>query len=569
MKRASQWRRKQQPNAPPTYPPLPTIPEKKIRQPVAHTRTQKKKKKRNQITASTPRVFFSVSVGREDKGERGHLPHGGMQHDLSIDDMPEEIVAAVLAAARPVDRHPCRRVCWRWRALTPPVMEREYPIPYTSALAAEGDVRMLRWALEEGFLLRGEQACKAAARSGSIEMLSALSDRGLIFDRSTVRAAARCGQVDAVLWLREQGCPWDSDVPRAFAAAGSIEGMEMAMHHRCSMDVWLNVSAACRKGRLEVLEWIAARVSGHRGADGGHDVVVLRIMLQYFTGAVVKQGHLHLLRWMADMGVSMKGIGDGAVMHERWEVLEWLEARRRSTHPHERPLTCAGALMIGDVDAAERLYSPHPHIRGHDFGLHAAAARSGDVRAVEWVRSKGLPWDEEACNVAAAPLLKWLIENGCPHNSGVCVQLARAGDVEALTWAIGKGCVWTSHAYREAAKWRRLNVLRWAHDAGLRLGDRGGGEPKRKPEAVRYGVVMEAAAAGHVDVLAWASTVGLLASARSVWKMFRAASANRRHAVIRWALAEGFVPERDSYEVASRKGWVDTVRLCEMGGCGR
>jgi hypothetical protein len=46
------------------------------------------------------------------------------------------------------------------------------------------------------------------------------------------------------------------------------------------------------------------------------------------------------------------------------------------------------------------------------------AAKSGNLKMVQWLRKTGYPWDETTCEAAAIKgnleMLKWLQNAGCP-----------------------------------------------------------------------------------------------------------------------------------------------------------
>jgi len=74
----------------------------------------------------------------------------------------------------------------------------------------------------------------------------------------------------------------------------------------------------------------------------------------------------------------------------------------------------------------------------------AAAAASGRIRVLEWLRGRGGAFDDLACYAAAKGgqlgVLRWLRERGCPWSRDTCRAAAQAGHVELLRWAIESGC---------------------------------------------------------------------------------------------------------------------------------
>ena len=72
-----------------------------------------------------------------------------------------------------------------------------------------------------------------------------------------------------------------------------------------------------------------------------------------------------------------------------------------------------------------------------------AAARSGQLEALKWLREKDAPWDEVTC---------------------VCA--AMGGHLEVLQWMRANGCLWDERTCEIAAQNDHLEVLQWAHENG-------------------------------------------------------------------------------------------------------
>ena len=91
-------------------------------------------------------------------------------------------------------------------------------------------------------------------------------------------------------------------------------------------------------------------------------------------------------------------------------------------------MACAMAASMGDVAILEELdrSGGTPCLR--DSLVCAGAARSGQVRALRWLRGRGARWDWRTCD-----------------------GLARMGDSEALRWAISAGCPVCMRSFATAA----------------------------------------------------------------------------------------------------------------------
>ena len=80
------------------------------------------------------------------------------------------------------------------------------------------------------------------------------------------------------------------------------------------------------------------------------------------------------------------------------------------------------------------------------------AARSGNLRLVQWLRDEGCPWDTFACAHASRHLevLRWLRANGCPWDAQTCDSAVDRGR-PVLSWARANGAPWTAKTRDQAA----------------------------------------------------------------------------------------------------------------------
>jgi hypothetical protein len=92
-----------------------------------------------------------------------------------------------------------------------------FPVNANTAVcraAEEGRLPMVRWLVETPGLEAPltEELAKAAARSGSLELLRYLHERDCPWDERTWSAAVRNGSQEMREWLQESGCPTQVDV---------------------------------------------------------------------------------------------------------------------------------------------------------------------------------------------------------------------------------------------------------------------------------------------------------------------------------------------------------------------
>jgi hypothetical protein len=134
--------------------------------------------------------------------------------------------------------------------------------------------------------------------------------------------------------------------------------------------------------------------------------------------------------------------------------------------------------------------------------MHACieAAKRGDLRMLQMLRQKGVPWSVDVCEWAAEgghlELLKSAVRNGCPwwgartmckaarrgdvamqfcHESGfpltkgVCEGAARGCQLAALAWLRERGCPWGVGTPTAAAANCDLEMLQFCAANGCRI----------------------------------------------------------------------------------------------------
>ncbi|KXZ45297.1 hypothetical protein GPECTOR_56g393 [Gonium pectorale] len=249
-----------------------------------------------------------------------------------------------------------------------------------------------------------------------------------------------------VEWLESQGFPqtW-----RAFAAA------------------------AKRPDALERFAWLAQR--GYPRPDGGKLVVSLRGVARGgnaaavlclaedwpaspdFTdvaGAAAVSGHLHVLQALHSAGrrFDAHGASSGAARNGHLHVLAWLVEE---------------ALGLDAVPLHEELFE--------------AAAGSGRVELLAWLRERGCPWGvrtftadvESGCEAA----LEWLVERGypMPEDGSPYEVAAQAVDVATLEGLRRLGCPWgPARRLLDSGVAGGVPVMSWLVASGCPLHWRGG-----------------------------------------------------------------------------------------------
>jgi hypothetical protein len=513
-----------------------------------------------------------------------------------MDTLPNEMLALVLETVRPIDRHPCRRVCHLWRRLSPPVMDRTNPTPYTTALAREGSVRMLRWAVAEGFPLRSD-ACAAAAEGGHHDAIEWLRAAGCRWGEDAMRAAAQAGRLETAQWMRSRGCPWGDRSVEAFAASGCVAGLQWALDSRRYIPWPVITMRAVQNGRIDVLDW-SARHAPHASNYSAGKVLAL------------EKNDLALLKWFAAHGESMEGLAALAT----GETKLWLESQSQShsqsqsqspprCRPHlpvEEEIPAGGGTEGGWWSAdfgrvAELLENDKYNDDDTNEDEGECSRNENDNDEGECSRNDNNgdgDGDEEDCDDEYEYEYEYEDgydyaddreeeddhkeeridddddddESGYPsyailRESLFCMHLAQNGDTAALAQAVADGRRWSHLAAVEAAKEGHVHVLAWAVGAGLSLGRISSASTDGAPT-----VAGQAASNGRVGVLEWLRCNGLLDPVRGGPEVFEYAADNRQHAVLRWAHEHGFRSTAIACSAAAFHGWTDTLRWLREHG---
>ncbi|KXZ54109.1 hypothetical protein GPECTOR_5g211 [Gonium pectorale] len=274
-----------------------------------------------------------------------------------------------------------------------------------------------------------EETLAAAAGSptpdwaAKVEWLEAQGCRP--FDGVAWRAAACPDAAERLVWLRARGyplTPWAIDVA---ARDLNVPAVRYLLSCEQQQTVWHFDSAltraACGKGQLETLQALRA--------DGWP------MDAASCAFAAARAGHLHVLAWLAEAcgrhGALLCGRGElleAAAESGSVELLAWLRARGCGWGGEE--LTSAAEAGCGA--AVEWLVAQGCPVE--DRGApYAQACLNGDLAMARLLRRLGVPWGpagrvvSDAAGRAPLPLLRWLLEEGCPVGD---YEAARAAAVE-------------------------------------------------------------------------------------------------------------------------------------------
>ncbi|KXZ45037.1 hypothetical protein GPECTOR_59g645 [Gonium pectorale] len=219
-------------------------------------------------------------------------------------------------------------------------------------------------------LQRRRQLLSLTAASGVVANLEvAVQAAGCLLTAGVLEAAAKAGQLGSCVWLWEHGCPAAKGYDNLLAAAASGG-------HR-------HVSAA--RGTVAAVEYLllgeaGVVMDGNTGLQGVLDSVRAR--------------HLPVLRVLhaAGMAVDAAHCAVEAARNGHLHVLAWL-------------VGTFGSEAVG-----------------MDSSLFYAAASSGSMGLMAWLRERGCGWDASASASAASSgceeAVEWLVAQGCPVEVG-------------------------------------------------------------------------------------------------------------------------------------------------------
>lgn len=320
----------------------------------------------------------------------------------------------------------------------------------------------------------------AAAGHGTRDTLEWVARRGATFDASHMADAARTNNRVALEWLYARLASSDRtvDFSEAYCKAAfngdtsTIEWIharrqeyEHDREQRCTMQTYRRTvhsdwdkevtRAAASSGHLPVLQWMHARrfrIDGYAqrlASTSGH-LHVLQWLHDHVQACrpricedAVMRGHLHVLEWTRKVGITWsvdlcaRAVGCGDL-----DTLQWLRARDCPWDEN----TLIDAIRRCSLEAFDWAWDngcPRPR----DVVLYEWAVEGGHLRAVRHLRcAKRLPWDSTVCAVAARygklQILKWAHRQGCPWDASVCESLVTRRDLHGLVWARKHGCPW-------------------------------------------------------------------------------------------------------------------------------
>jgi hypothetical protein len=185
------------------------------------------------------------------------------------------------------------------------------------------------------------------------------------------------------------------------------------------------------------------------------------------------------------------------------------------------------------------------------------AAADGLLDVLITARAVGLPFDESDAAVAAAKtghmeVLQWLHTRGFPWNEHVCGAAAHGGHLDVLQWLCAMGCPWGADTCKQAANGGHVNVLEWLYEQE---------EARNCP--LHDGMFLTATFGGHINVLEWLNARGCPWHAEA-WGV--ATYIGNLH-VLKWMHAQGCPFHKDACFMAANSGDLHILQWLHANGC--
>jgi F-box domain len=167
------------------------------------------------------------------------------------------------------------------------------------------------------------------------------------------------------------------------------------------------------------------------------------------------------------------------------ELLKWLYQKRA---PFDDGVYIAAEIQ-GDLETVKYLYSLrdprgcpglwcylHDYIyrarapSEHDIITGIAAAQHGHLSILRWMIDNNYPVESGICSYAAESgdleMVKYLVTKGYHLTQKIVTRAIKSGNILLLEWLLNHGCYWHILDCQEAIEQGHLHVLKWRHANG-------------------------------------------------------------------------------------------------------
>lgn len=184
--------------------------------------------------------------------------------------------------------------------------------------AINGYFEFLEWLKLTDKCRLDRETLSAASGEGNIKMMRWLIENGCPMSKSATEAAASGGHFKALVWLRKRDCPWDARTCSQLAKGGHFKTLKWAHDNGCKLD---HMTAVCavQSGILDIVKWTMQHYKIDKNSCSA----------QLMICRAAWDGHLSILQYLRDkFGPAMdETICEKAASDGRQHILDWMRSQ--------------------------------------------------------------------------------------------------------------------------------------------------------------------------------------------------------------------------------------------------
>jgi hypothetical protein len=264
--------------------------------------------------------------------------------------------------------------------------------------AAETSLSKLHWLHTEQHCSLPDDISVHAAKSGSIEMLKWLQQRGCALDARSCEQAAKAGHLHVLMFLRSQGCPWNTKTCDAAASRGDQQMLQWLRKQGCPWKLSSVCDRVAGSGNVQLMRWLKRGVV--------FDAVTMR--------CAAERGQLSMCQYLrAEQCPWSATACEEAAEHSHTDTLIWLH---ENGCPWVVDRVCMAAARSGSVDVMSYILKYECLSAERLTNMMRAAGANSKLAAVKWLRHKGADWPailQYSGRCWSGDTLVWARQQGC------------------------------------------------------------------------------------------------------------------------------------------------------------
>jgi hypothetical protein len=264
--------------------------------------------------------------------------------------------------------------------------------------AAETSLAKLHWLHTEQNCSLPDDISVHAAKSGSIDMLKWLQQRGCAFDARSCEQAAQAGHLHVLMFLHSQDCHWNTKTCDAAASRGDQPMLQWLRKQGCPWKLSSVCDRAAGSGNVELMKWL------RRGVV--FDAVTMR--------CAAERGQLSMCQYLREQQCPWSATAcEEAAEHSHTETLIWLH---ENGCPWVVDGVCMAAAHSGSTDTMSYIVEQECVSTELLTNMMRAAGADSKLVAVKWLRQQGADWPAvlQYCGRSwCGAILLWARQQGC------------------------------------------------------------------------------------------------------------------------------------------------------------